>query len=215
MPKYAHRLPKFEDTNAPSGSGETTSTGKGKRHATTRPYTRPEQSASMDFKSFGYHLNRLGSQMTAFVNGSDYAMSKEGREVCTKMISCLQKASSYQREASGHLVDDQERYFNAEWSKREKALKEQHECESERIISQLQFEKEQALISQRGELQLEKEEAIRALKTCTICYDGEKNCTLTKCSHTFCEDCCLMLFGQTCPMCRIEVTGWMKIHWTD
>jgi len=213
MPKYAHRLPKFEDTNAPSGSGETT--GKGKRHATTRPYTRPEQSASMDFKSFGYHLNRLGSQMTAFVNGSDYAMSKEGREVCTKMVSCIQKAASYQREASEHLVNDQERYFNAEWSKREKALKEQHDSESERIISQLQFEKEQALISQRGELQLEKEEAIRALKTCTICYDGEKNCTLTKCSHTFCEDCCLMLFGQTCPMCRMDVTGWTKIHWTD
>ncbi|KAH3798241.1 hypothetical protein DPMN_031825 [Dreissena polymorpha] len=212
MPKYANRLPKFEDTDAASGSSETT--GKGKRHA-TKPYTRPEQSASIDLKSFGYQLNRLGSQVTAFVNSSDFAMSKEGRDVCKKMASCLQRASSYQREASEHLVDDQERYFNAEWSKREKALKEQHECESERIISQLQFEKEQALISQRGELQLEKEEAIRALKTCTICYDGEKNCTLTKCSHTFCEDCCLMLFGQTCPMCRIEVTGWMKIHWTD
>ncbi|KAH3858288.1 hypothetical protein DPMN_100910 [Dreissena polymorpha] len=81
MPKYAHRLPKFEDSDAPSGSSETT--GKGKRHA-TRPNTRPEQSASNDFKSFGYHLNRLGSQVTAFVNSSDYAMSKEGREAYTK-----------------------------------------------------------------------------------------------------------------------------------
>ncbi|KAH3777355.1 hypothetical protein DPMN_178796 [Dreissena polymorpha] len=43
MTKYAHRLPKFEDS--PSGSCETT--GKSKRHATTQ-YTRPEQSASND-----------------------------------------------------------------------------------------------------------------------------------------------------------------------
>ncbi|KAH3706026.1 hypothetical protein DPMN_065405 [Dreissena polymorpha] len=57
MPKYANRLPKFEDTDAASGSSETT--GKGKRHA-TKPYTRPEQSASIDLKSFGYQLNRLG-----------------------------------------------------------------------------------------------------------------------------------------------------------
>ncbi|KAH3839067.1 hypothetical protein DPMN_112489 [Dreissena polymorpha] len=124
MSKYAHRLPKFEETDAPRSNSQMTD--KGKRHA-TRPYTRPEQSASIDFKSFGYHLNRLGSQVTAFVNSSDYAMSKEGREVFTKMISCLQKASSYQREASEHLVNDQERYFNEEWSKRKRVLKELHE----------------------------------------------------------------------------------------
>ncbi|KAH3868686.1 hypothetical protein DPMN_031837 [Dreissena polymorpha] len=182
MPKYANRLPKFEDTDAASGSSETT--GKGKRHA-TKPYTRPEQSASIDLKSFGYQLNRLGSQVTAFVNSSDYAMSKEGRDVCKKMVSCIQKASSYQREASEHLVDDRERYFNEEWSKRERALKEQHELETDRIISQLLFEKEQALDSLRTKLQEEKEEAIRALKTCTICYDEEKNSTLTRCGHTF------------------------------
>ncbi|KAH3689488.1 hypothetical protein DPMN_194715 [Dreissena polymorpha] len=138
MPKYANRLPKFEDTDAASGSSETT--GKGKRHA-TKPYTRPEQSASIDLKSFGYHLNRLGSQVTAFVNSSDFAMSKEGRDVCKKMVSCIQKASSYQREASEHLVDDQERFFEDEWSKRERALKEQHELETDRIIAQLLFEK--------------------------------------------------------------------------
>ncbi|KAH3797854.1 hypothetical protein DPMN_151442 [Dreissena polymorpha] len=101
-------------------------------------------------------------------------MSKEGRDVCKKMVSCIHKAFSYQREASEHLVDDQDRYFNEEWSKRERALKEQLELETERIISQLQFEKEQALDLQRRKLIEEKEEAIRALKTCTICYDEEK-----------------------------------------
>ncbi|KAH3857840.1 hypothetical protein DPMN_100455 [Dreissena polymorpha] len=177
MPKYANRLPKFEDTDAASGSSETT--GKGKRHA-TKPYTRPEQSASIDLKSFGYQLNRLGSQVTAFVNSSDYAMSKEGRDVCKKMVSCIQKASSYQREASEHLINDQERFFEDEWSKRERALKEQHELETDRIISQLLFEKEQALDSLRTKLQEEKDEAIRGLKTCTICYDEEKKQYLDK-----------------------------------
>ncbi|KAH3857073.1 hypothetical protein DPMN_099671 [Dreissena polymorpha] len=89
------------------------------------------------------------------------------------MISCSQKASSYQREASEHLVNDQECYFEDEWAKRERALKEQYEFETERIISQLQFEKEQVLNSLKAKLQEEKEEAIRALKTCTICYDEE------------------------------------------
>ncbi|KAH3788451.1 hypothetical protein DPMN_113817 [Dreissena polymorpha] len=212
MPKYANRLPKFEDTDAASGSSETT--GKGKRHA-TKPYTRPEQSASIDLKSFGYQLNRLGSQVTAFVNSSDYAMSKEGRDVCKKMVSCIQKASSYQREASEHLINDQERFFEDEWSKRERALKEQHELETDRIISQLLFEKEQALDSQRRKLIDEKEEAIRLLKTCTICYDEEKNSTLTKCGHTFCENCCLMMFDGDCAMCRADVTGWVRMLFTD
>ncbi|KAH3796520.1 hypothetical protein DPMN_150089 [Dreissena polymorpha] len=107
-------------------------------------------------------------------------MSKEGRDVCKKMVSCIQKASSYQREASEHLINDQERFFEDEWSKRERALKEQHELETDRIISQLLFEKEQALDSLRTKLQEEKKEAIRALKTCTICYDEEKKQYLDK-----------------------------------
>ncbi|KAH3711171.1 hypothetical protein DPMN_070672 [Dreissena polymorpha] len=141
-------------------------------------------------------------------------MTKEGREVCTKLMSSVQMATSFQKEATGHKVGDQGRNFE-EWSKRECALKIQHEGELERVVSQLTFEKDRDLDMLRGKLMLEKEEAVCALNTCTICYDADKNCTFTKCGHTYCETCCMLMYGEGCPMCRADVTGWVQMLITD
>ncbi|KAH3779658.1 hypothetical protein DPMN_157463 [Dreissena polymorpha] len=215
MAHYKHRLPKFEETDAPSGSG-VTSTGKSKgKQRATKPYHRLEQSASLEFKTFGQRLNGLESDIAAFVNSSEFVMTNEGRESCTKLMSSVQLATMHQQQATGHLVGNQVRYFEDEWTKREAALQIKRDLDLEIIVSQLAFEKGRDLDKLRGELILEKEEAIRAFKMCTICFDADKNCTLTKCAHTFCETCCMEMWGEGCAMCRAEVTGWVRMLFTD
>ncbi|KAH3856630.1 hypothetical protein DPMN_099222 [Dreissena polymorpha] len=68
-----------------------------------------------EFKTFGCRSNRLKSEIAAFVDKSNFVKSNEGREVCTKLISSVQMAISYQQEATGHLVGDQARHFEEEW----------------------------------------------------------------------------------------------------
>ena len=126
-----------------------------------------------EFKTFGCRLNGLNSEIAAFVDKSDFVKTNEGREVCTKLISSVQMTISNQQEATGHLVGDQARHFE-EWSKRERALKIQHEEKLERVVLQLTFEKNRELDTLRGTLMIEKKRLFEHLKDANLLRRGQK-----------------------------------------
>jgi hypothetical protein len=217
MAKYAHRLPKFEDVDGPSTS---------KRRADAKPYDRPATSTARELQSLQYQLNKLGGQYATLVK-NNCAIEPEGRDACGKVVRCLQRALSFASEARDHVVEDPQRKFEQEWAKREKCLKEQCDIIVEErvraVTARLESEKEQLradyeeqLRSQRQQHREELEETVKDVRACIICRDEEKNATLLRCGHTFCEGCCLYMIGdRKCAVCRTETGGYINVHLTD